>query len=161
MIGQVERLYPILLFTEHANCWLFEGAFSVAEIERRFVVLKRGNTGPIEVPQLGGNDEFVEGKRKFVAHLMAERSRAVVKVLKDCNKWVCDICEMDFESKYGVRYVEAHHKIPISVYTSSYRVAVSDFALLCPNCHKAVHIYMKKRDIGYAEIRGILQRIGI
>jgi len=30
---------------------------------------------------------------------------------------------------------------------------LSDFVLLCPNCHKAVHIYMKKNDQDYESIK--------
>jgi putative restriction endonuclease len=46
-------------------------------------------------------------------------------------------------SKYKVKYIEAHRKKPISTYSSRRRITLSDFALLCPNCHRAVHINMK------------------
>ncbi|MCI0558183.1 MAG: HNH endonuclease, partial [Nitrososphaera sp.] len=89
-------------------------------------------------------------------HLMAERSKGVVKALKSVEAWVCDICGEDFLVRYGVKYIEAHHKVPISTYSASYVVSLSDFALLCPNCHKAVHICMKKNGYEYLEIKNIL-----
>ncbi|MDT8317192.1 MAG: HNH endonuclease [bacterium] len=60
---------------------------------------------------------------------------------------------MPLLSRYGVKCIEAHHKVPISTYSSAYTVQLSDFALLCPNCHKAVHIYMKLEGLEYKKIR--------
>jgi 5-methylcytosine-specific restriction enzyme A len=99
---------------------------------------------------------FEEGRRRYVTHLRAERSKGAVQALKSNEAWICDICGEDFFVKYGVKYIEAHHKIPVSTYSSSHTVRLSEFALLCPNCHKAVHIYMKKDGYDYAEIKKIL-----
>lgn len=87
---------------------------------------------------------------------MAERSKEVVQALKGVQTWLCDICGEDFFVRYGVKYIEAHHKVPISTYSASYVVRISDFALLCPNCHKAVHIFMKKNGYEYAKIKSVL-----
>lgn len=156
LVKQPQYLYPIFLFTEHKDGWHFEGSFSVSEIENKFVVLHRGlaSSTKISAPQ----DEllFQEGERKYVTHLMAERSKGVVKALKSAESWLCDICGEDFFVRYGIKYIEAHHKVPISTYSASYVVSLSDFSLLCPNCHKAVHIYMKKSGYEYAKIKDIL-----
>lgn len=156
LIKQPQHLYPIFLFTEYKNGWIFEGSFSVSEIENKFVVLSRGlsSSAGVSTPQ----DEllFQEGGKKYVTHLMAERNKGVVKALKNIDSWLCDICGNDFSVRYGVKYVEAHHKVPISTYSASYVVSLSDLALLCPNCHKAVHIYMKKFGYEYAKIKEIL-----
>jgi putative restriction endonuclease len=158
LIKQPQHLYPILLFAEHKDGWRFEGAFSVVEIESEFVVLHRGAPpSEMQAPQ----DELVyhEGTRKYVTHLMAERNKGVVKALKSVNQWVCDICSEDFLSRYGVKYIEAHHKIPTSTYSSRYVVRLSDLALLCPNCHRAVHIYMKSTGLDYTEIKNKMRAI--
>lgn len=156
LVKQPQHLYPIFLFTECKDGWRFEGSFFVAEIEEKFVVLHRGLAKVAEqsLPQ----DEvlFQEGGRKYVTHLMAERSKGVVNVLKGIELWLCDICGEDFFAKYGVKYIEAHHKVPISKYTASYTVSISDFVLLCPNCHKAVHVYMKKCGLEYEKIKSIM-----
>ena len=156
LVKQPQYLYPIFLFTECKDGWYFEGSFSVSEIENKFVVLHRGlaSVSEISAPQ----DEllFQEGERKYVTHLMAERSKGVVKALKSVESWLCDICGEDFLIRYGVKYIEAHHKVPISTYSANYVVSLSDFVLLCPNCHKAVHIYMKKNDDEYAKIKNVL-----
>jgi putative restriction endonuclease len=84
---------------------------------------------------------------------MAERSKGVVKALKASSTPVCDICEITFAERYGVEYIEAHHKIPIATYSTAYVVKAEDFALLCPNCHRAVHIYMKQYGLEYSQIK--------
>jgi putative restriction endonuclease len=157
LVGQQQYCYPILLFTEKSNNWYFEGSFSVSELADKFVVLSRAPQTPLS-PLPSSQDEqiFNEGKRRYVAHLMAERSWGVVEALKSTTSWLCDICNLDFSARYGVRYIEAHHKLALATYSASHAVRTEDLALLCPNCHKAVHIYMKKYDSGYNEIREIL-----
>ncbi|MFN7010620.1 MAG: HNH endonuclease [Allorhizobium sp.] len=81
----------------------------------------------------------------------------MVDFLKSTASSTCDICEEDFNARYGVSYIEAHHKVPISTFKSTYSVKPDDLALLCPNCHKAVHIYMKEMDGMYAEIKVLLR----
>lgn len=152
LIVQPQHSYPILLFTEDKAEWVFEGQFDVAEIAELYVVLERqGRSASQAITQ----DEitYSEGGRRYVTHLLAERNRSLVELLKAESSSTCDICEEDFSDRYGVRYIEAHHKVPISTYTSTYAAKPEDFALLCPNCHKAVHIYMKQDDSTYAEIR--------
>lgn len=103
---------------------------------------------------------YQEGERRYVTHLMAERSKAVVSAAKSATSWVCEICSMNFYDKYGVRYIEAHHKTPISTYSEKYTIKPRDLALLCPNCHKAVHIHMKNSSLEYDEIIKILAPTG-
>ena len=156
LIKQPQHLYPILLFTESKEGWRYEGDFSVSEIENNFVVLTR--KGSSTENAIHNQDEAVyqEGERRYVTHLMAERSKAVVSAAKSATSWVCEICSMNFYDKYGVRYIEAHHKTPISTYSEKYTIKPRDLALLCPNCHKAVHIHMKNSSLEYDEIIKIL-----
>jgi putative restriction endonuclease len=132
------------------------GDFSVSEIQNKYVVLRRGVASDAEFSAPQDELLFQEGERKYVTHLMAERSKGVVKALKSAETWVCDICGEDFFARYAVKYIEAHHKVPISTYSESYVVSLANFALLCPNCHKAVHIYMKKNGYEYEKIKNIL-----
>jgi putative restriction endonuclease len=156
LVKQPQYLYPIFLFTECKDGWYFEGTFSVSEIENEFVVLHRGVAPLIDIAEYEVESIFHEGEKKYVTHLMAERSKGAAQVLKSIEAWICDICSEDFFVKYGVKYIEVHHRIPISTYSSSHTISLSDLALLCPNCHKAVHIYMKKDGYDYAEIKKIL-----
>jgi putative restriction endonuclease len=162
LIAQPQHGYPILLFIDKGSNWTCEGQFAVSEIEERYVVLTRYAVSA----QLAGTTQeeaaFPEGGRRYVTHLMVERSRNIIAYLKSSASFVCDVCEVDFEQRYGVRYIEAHHKIPVSSFTAKQLVRPSDFALLCPNCHRSVHVYMKRSDNTYKQIKSaIREKLGL
>jgi putative restriction endonuclease len=156
LISQPRYSYPVLLFTEAKDCWVFEGLFSVTEIGEIYVTLQRLGSY-LRTEPAKDEIEFLEGGRRYVTHLIAERSSGVVDLLKRTTASVCDICEEDFSLRYGVSYIEAHHKVAISTVTSTHTVTPDDLALLCPNCHKAVHIYMKRTDNIYSDIKTIIR----
>ncbi len=159
LISQPQHLYPIFLFTESGDTWVYEGAFSVSTIEDTYVVLSRYLPNLIAEPTDEYNkQQYYEGSKSYVTHLMAERNGAIVKKVKQSREWICDICNSIFNDKYKVKHIEAHHKVPISTYSSQHKININDFSLLCPNCHKAVHIYMRKDGMEYDEIRRLLQR---
>jgi putative restriction endonuclease len=156
LLKQPQHLYPVFLFTELKDSWLFEGKFSVQEIDDTYVVLQRISKQVNITETIQEEIQYTEGDRRYVTHLMAERNKEVVAYLKKTNTWVCDICNIDFNEKYGVHYIEAHHKIPMSNFLNEYKIKPKDLALLCPNCHKAVHVYMKTKNIQYEEIKKII-----
>lgn len=158
LIKQPQHFYPIFLFTEIKDGWQFEGDFSVVEIEEKFTVLHRRESLVISTPLDQNEMQYQEGGRRYVTHLMAERSKAVVLAAKNSNSWECEICKINFLEKYGVNYIEAHHKTPIYTYSERHAISQNDLALLCPNCHKAVHIHMKKNDLEYNDIRKLLSQ---
>ncbi len=153
LIHQPQYRYPVLLFTERDNAWVFQGAFTVSEIAEEYVVLTRGSGALVNTQISPEEYAFREGGRRYVTHLLAERNRAVVSRLKSVSNLECDICTLTFAGRYGVDYIEAHHKVPITTYSAAYTVTISDFALLCPNCHKAVHIYMRLHGLDYEQIK--------
>lgn len=156
LIKQPQYGYPVLLFTENKSFWKFEGKFQVSEILDSYVRLERFHDDVIkEISQQ--EMMYLEGDRKYVSHLMVERNPKVVAAVKANQPWVCEICANDFSTRYGVKYIEAHHKVPMSTYSSSYLIKPSDFALLCPNCHTAVHILMKVKGMSYNEIKSNLE----
>jgi putative restriction endonuclease len=157
LIQQPDHQYPILLFTEIGASWQFEGSFRVTGILERYVTL-----AVIDAPLSSAAEQFEdavypEGGKKYVTHLMAERSAAVVQELKRAASWVCEICSRDFESIYGLKYIEAHHKTPLATYTSEHPVSVKDLAMLCPNCHKAVHLYMRSGVVDFEDAKAAIQ----
>ncbi len=157
LIKQPQHNYPIFLFSEVNNSWYFEGTFSVVKIEDTFVVLNRSEVNSNDSNSSLDEILYSEGDRRYVTHLLVERNKDVVSVLKNNTNWICEICNLNFIDIYGVPYIEAHHKIPLSSYSSKYTINVDDLALLCPNCHKAVHIHMKIKDQTYLEIKSNLQ----
>lgn len=156
LIDQPVHGYPILYFVEIAGHWSYEGGFNVIGVRQKYVILKRIG---IARRQPLNSEDFVypEGGRKFKRHLVVERSRAVVKIVKAERAWICEICGLDFGGAYGQPYIEAHHKTPIAERGGPHGVTRRDLALLCPNCHRAVHIHMRKAGSNYSKIRRMLK----
>jgi len=91
-----------------------------------------------------GDRKFLENSIKMSKHKSRERDANLVKLVKSSRSWECEICGIFFEDRYGIAYIEAHHKVPLNHLDSIVFSGVNDIALLCPNCHKAVHKYMEE-----------------
>jgi 5-methylcytosine-specific restriction protein A len=71
----------------------------------------------------------------------------------------CQVCEMDFESRYGDMgkdFIHVHHLIPLSSIKEEYEVdPVNDLIPVCPNCHSMLH----KKNPAYtiAELKKLLR----
>lgn len=98
-------------------------------------------------------------EKKLKTHYVTERNKKVVELLKRTKPNICEICNMDFESKYGFKYIEAHHKVQHSKIEGKRTVQLKDFALLCPNCHKVVHLFMAHTKLEYYDIHIVLRDI--
>lgn len=69
------------------------------------------------------------------------RARKIDNVLVKGRELDCEVCNLNFEAKYGPRgrgYIEIHHVLPLSV-SGPTRTSLDDLALLCSNCHRMVH----------------------
>jgi hypothetical protein len=91
---------------------------------------------------------FSEGNLRLAAHFRRERSTLLRdKKLKEVHdtygKYVCELCGLTEDSKYpsafGARVFEVHHLIPLSKVKKPVCTTLADLALLCANCHRAVH----------------------
>ncbi|MEU7979380.1 HNH endonuclease [Micromonospora sp. NPDC049081] len=79
-------------------------------------------------------------------HLRRERDRGIrnkaVKAYKSKHGHIaCEACGFNFAVTYGPRgedYIECHHKVPLSE-SGATTTRVSDFVLLCSNCHRMIH----------------------
>ena len=50
----------------------------------------------------------------------------------------CEICDFSFIDKFGVDFIECHHKTPISQ-SGVTETTLSDLGLVCANCHRMLH----------------------
>lgn len=89
---------------------------------------------------------YPEGIARYRMHRSLERdpgiSRRAKEKRKAEGKLTCEVCEFDFEEVYGSRgdgYIEAHHKVPVSLLDGRKKTRVSDIALVCSNCHRMLH----------------------
>ncbi len=98
---------------------------------------------------LAEEEEFscMEGRILYQLHRTRERNQEIVKkakehAIKSGHGLVCCICNFDFYHFYGdigKDYIECHHIKPIAEYGEGGRTKVTDFALVCANCHKMLH----------------------
>lgn len=159
LLNKPEFGYPVLLYSEKNRDWIFEGVFGLVKCAEEYVVLGRQVETHVLVSKVGQG--FMEGGRSYVTHLLSERNSQVVKLLKSSGSCVCEICNDDFKVKYGFEYIEAHHKVPVSTKTAKGAIVLEDLALLCSNCHSAVHAYMRSGIEDYSVIKEvILRRLG-
>lgn len=83
--------------------------------------------------------------RKYRLHKRIERKTADAKKIKRLKGFDCEVCGFNFETAYGElgqEYIEAHHLVPIgTLEVGKIRNVdlVSDFAVLCANCHRMAH----------------------
>jgi 5-methylcytosine-specific restriction enzyme A len=93
-----------------------------------------------EVPVGAG----LEDLRKFRQHKRLERNRKLANSAKKYHGYNCQACGFNFCSMYGIignDFIEAHHlrslsKLKGTVVELDPR---TDFAVLCPNCHRMIH----------------------
>ena len=92
------------------------------------------------------DEEATEGRLLERRHFARERDRGLrAKKIKQHRKThsslACEVCEFDFEAKYGERgegYIECHHVVPL--HTSAERTTkLSELILICANCHRMIH----------------------
>jgi len=96
----------------------------------------------------GGEINIVqEGAVIYKLHKFRERDSKIIFKKKDFvfqteGKLLCEACEFDFNVKYGelgFKYIECHHRTPLSEFTSSSKTSLLDLALVCSNCHRMLH----------------------
>jgi hypothetical protein len=89
-----------------------------------------------------------EGMRTVRAHRRRERSaalrdRKLAEVRVTHGRCFCALCGIDEVVKYpsalGARIFEVHHLAPLARAAMPVRTTLADLAVLCANCHRAVH----------------------
>lgn len=98
---------------------------------------------------IGSDDELATAslveRRQYRLHRRIERNPAAARLAKKQHGTRCQVCELDFEKRYGPigkGFIEAHHLRPISSLIEGAAVTFNvamDFAVLCPNCHRMIH----------------------
>jgi len=92
-------------------------------------------------------------KRQYKLHKRIERNARGGRLAKQIHGTTCQVCCFNFEAIYGEigkDFIEAHHLKPLSVLAENvvveYNIA-TDFAVLCPNCHRMIHHMEDVSDI--------------
>jgi hypothetical protein len=99
------------------------------------------------------NVGVTEGEKIIATHQKIERDSYIIRKVKNKRDWICEICNLKMEKVYNVAFIEAHHKIALSESEKTI-TNEEDIALLCPNCHTAIHqLMLGKKDTRYLDLK--------
>jgi hypothetical protein len=89
-----------------------------------------------------------EGTKRLCAHWRRERSRFLGKLKKEEFRQIhgalhCEVCALSektpYPAEFGSRIFEVHHISPLAEAQGPQKTKLSDLALVCANCHRAIH----------------------
>ena len=108
----------------------------------------------------GEKYEVMEGAVLYKLHKFRERDFGIVKKKKEIEfrkngNLLCEACTFDFHQTYGelgFKYIECHHRKPISDFINLRKTTLDDLALVCANCYRMLH-----RKIDTLSVEGLRQ----
>lgn len=103
---------------------------------------------------------FLEGKSKIIVVNGYERNKKARKECLDFYGLNCQVCDFNFEEKFGKigeGFIHVHHIKEISSIKKEYKVdPIKDLIPVCPNCHSMLH--RKNPAFTVNELRKILKK---
>lgn len=102
-------------------------------------------------PESADVDRLYEGAKEKVEVNRYERNSVAREICLKKNGHVCVICGFDFGKIYGdvcEGYIHVHHITPVSQVGHEYVIdAENDLIPICPNCHAAIHRYLRHNSL--------------
>lgn len=101
-----------------------------------------------------------EGKRKTINVNVYERNPLARKQCMNFYGVHCQICNFNFEEKYGEvgkNFIHVHHIVPLHQIQGDYKVdPIKDLIPVCPNCHAMLH---RMENGTYLSVEKLKERI--
>ena len=102
----------------------------------------------VNIVLLDDEEEFFpEGKKVARTHRSRERSTSLrnkkIDEYREQNNGVpCQVCGDDYSGIFCFEkaLIDAHHLIPLSETSGSRKTGVDELAMVCPTCHRALHM---------------------
>ncbi|MDM1377656.1 MULTISPECIES: HNH endonuclease [Myroides] len=95
-----------------------------------------------EIENIDSSNSVTEGTLRLITHYARERNKNIVTAKKkqalQNGNLKCEICEFSFIEKFGIEFIECHHKTPISQ-SGVTQTTLDDLSLVCANCHRMLH----------------------
>jgi hypothetical protein len=130
------------------------------DTDRDFELISMGRLPYIAMPEKPisslqpslDDEDFTEGQRIRVTHLLAERNRQLRsayfgRMIRQGQALICDFCHTDLRQRYPWTdlLLEIHHLLPLSspAKIRGSNTSLDDLVPLCPNCHKSVHVFYR------------------
>lgn len=127
----------------------------------KIITVRTGTVFRLSPPQLGALENLwgspvtsivssgaTEGQRRLRAHYARERSpwlreHKLQAFRMAHGRLYCELCRFESSAHdpapFTDRAFEVHHKNPLAKAASPVRTTLDDLAVLCANCHRAVH----------------------
>jgi len=113
-------------------------------------------------------ESFTTDPRRLAKHKTWARQRltrvpALVREKKRRHRaatggLACEACGFDFGSRYGFPdFCEVHHRVPLAKNEVERETRLEDLAVLCSNCHRAIHRIRPKMPT-VEELRWLVER---
>jgi ribosomal protein L44E len=107
-------------------------------LKKRPVLARSLPIPDIDIPEIKSTNG--EARKKLVIHLVRERDRKLVAQKKaSVDTPTCEVCNFDFQKKYGINYCEVHHLTPLAHLKEGTQTKLDDLAIVCANCHRVIH----------------------
>lgn len=89
----------------------------------------------------------IEGEVRMFIHFRRERKKGLAAnkraaVLKSAGQLACEACGVVPAQRYpglSADLCEVHHRTPLADSEQEVETHLADLALMCPNCHRAIH----------------------
>lgn len=102
---------------------------------------------------------YTEGYCQQITVNRYERSSVARTACLNYFGYVCQVCQIDFERRYGELgrgFIHVHHKVPVSEIGPDYQIdPVKDLIPVCPNCHAMLHWTGTVLDVEY--LKGLIK----
>lgn len=117
---------------------------------------KSGTNEDDEVLDLEGGVLF--RLHRYYERRPSNRRKKIKSSLEKYGKICCEVCGIEPHVQYKLDkiLIECHHKTPLKDIAKATKITLSDLALLCPNCHRAIH-----RLEDCSDINELKRRLGI
>jgi predicted HNH restriction endonuclease len=118
--------------------------FTVLDLQKSNLVLETLLSSDRDMEEVYAN----EGRIIIREHRSRERDKTlrfgkIIQSKKDNNgKVPCEICGIDYQELFGLNnpLIDSHHLAPLGKLESETRNGLVDLALVCPTCHRALHM---------------------
>lgn len=124
-----------------------------------FVIIQTDTRFGFNALQAKDVRKYSEGKPRKITTLTYDRSSDARTACVNHYGYKCEVCDFDFESKYGIRgerYIEVHHLKPIADIGREYKIdPINDLRPVCSNCHKMLH--RRKPVLSIEELKALME----
>lgn len=140
--------------TQQSGIHIRDDVASLLEAEWR-AFLGADNIFPDEIPDQDSEALFEGAKVRVFVNAFERNSEARRRCIEHYGR-TCQVCGMDFASRYGPQFsglIHVHHEKPLASIGEDYLVdPIADLKPVCPSCHAALH-YKRPQPFTVDELR--------